>query len=89
LSVVGRWNYSLDGNETLEAAVGLEYESCCYAVRTVARRFLNQDPSTRAEDDTELDDQIFVQLELKGLAGFGRSTTSFLKRSIPGYENDF
>ena len=41
LSVVGRWNYSLDGNETLEAAVGLEYESCCYAVRTVARRFLN------------------------------------------------
>ena len=40
LSVVGRWLYSLDGNETLEAAVGLEYESCCYAVRTVARRFL-------------------------------------------------
>ncbi|MDQ3774614.1 MAG: LPS assembly protein LptD [Pseudomonadota bacterium] len=88
LSVVGRWNYSLDGNETLEAAVGLEYESCCYAVRTVARRFLHQDSSTRAEDDTTLDNQIFVQLELKGLAGFGRSTTSFLKRSIPGYEND-
>ena len=89
LSVVGRWIYSLDGNETLEAAVGLEYESCCYAVRTVARRFLNQDSSATAEDDTELDNQIFVQLELKGLAGFGRSTTSFLKRSIPGYENDF
>jgi LPS-assembly protein len=89
LSVVGRWLYSLDGNETLEAAAGLEYESCCYAVRTVARRFLNQDTSTRAEDDTKLDNQIFVQLELKGLAGFGRSTTSFLKRSIPGYENEF
>ncbi|MGH8575627.1 MAG: LPS-assembly protein LptD [Gammaproteobacteria bacterium] len=90
LSVVGRWNYSLDGNETLEAAVGLEYESCCYAVRTVARRFINptEDPSTGEEDDA-LDNQIFVQLELKGLAGFGRSTTSFLKRSIPGYENDF
>ena len=89
LSVVGRWLYSLDGNETLEAAAGLEYESCCYAVRTVARRFLNQDSSATAEDDTELDNQIFVQLELKGLAGFGRSTTSFLKRSIPGYENEF
>jgi hypothetical protein len=58
-------------------------------VRTVARRFLNQDSSATAEDDTELDNQIFVQLELKGLAGFGRSTTSFLKRSIPGYENEF
>ncbi|MGH8479021.1 MAG: LPS-assembly protein LptD [Gammaproteobacteria bacterium] len=82
LSVVGRWLYSLDGNETLEGAAGLEYESCCYAVRTVARRFLSTSTG-------EFDNDFFVQLELKGLAGFGRSTTSFLKRSIPGYENEF
>ncbi|MDQ3582603.1 MAG: LPS assembly protein LptD [Pseudomonadota bacterium] len=81
-SVVGRWLYSLDGDETLEGVVGLEYESCCYAVRTVARRFLSTSTG-------QFDNQLLVQLELKGLAGFGRSTTSFLKRSIPGYENDF
>ncbi|MGQ0593287.1 MAG: LPS-assembly protein LptD [Gammaproteobacteria bacterium] len=90
LSVVARWLYSLDGNETLDAAVGLEYESCCYAVRTLARRYVNPttDPSTGVKED-ELDNEIFVQLELKGLAGFGRSPTSFLKQSIPGYENEF
>ncbi len=82
VSVVGRWNYSLDGNETLEAVAGLEYEGCCFAIRTVARRFL----STSSGD---FENEFFVQLELKGLAGFGRSTTTFLKRSIPGYENDF
>ena len=82
LSVVGRWLYSLDGDETLEGVAGLEYESCCYAVRTVARRFLSTSTG-------QFDNQLFVQLELKGLAGFGKSTTSFLKRSIPGYENDF
>ncbi len=82
MSVVGRWNYSLDGDETLEGVGGIEYESCCYAVRTVARRFLST-------ADGEFENEFFIQLELKGLAGFGRSTTSFLKRSIPGYENDF
>ncbi len=88
LSVVGRWLYSLDGKETVDAAAGLEYESCCYAVRTLARRFLNQDSSTTADDTTQ-DNQIFLQLELKGLAGFGRSPLGFLKKSIPGYENEF
>jgi LPS-assembly protein len=82
LSVVGRWLYSLDDDETLEGVAGLEYESCCYAVRTVARRFLSTSTG-------QFDNQFLVQLELKGLAGFGKSTTSFLKRSIPGYENDF
>jgi LPS-assembly protein len=82
LSVVGRWLYSLDDKETLEGVAGLEYESCCYAVRTVARRFLSTSTG-------KFDNQFLVQLELKGLAGFGKSTTSFLKRSIPGYENDF
>jgi LPS-assembly protein len=82
LSVVGRWLYSLDDGETLEGVAGLEYESCCYAVRTVARRFLSTSTG-------QFDNQFLVQLELKGLAGLGRSTMSFLKRSIPGYENDF
>jgi hypothetical protein len=36
-----------------------------------------------------VDNGIFLQVELKGLAGFGRSTTTFLKRSIPGYRNEF
>ncbi|MGH8523201.1 MAG: LPS-assembly protein LptD [Gammaproteobacteria bacterium] len=81
-SVIGKWTYSLDTEETLEAAGGFEYNSCCWGVRAVARRFLSSATG-------EFDNAFFVQIELKGLAGFGRSTTSYLRRSIPGYEDEF
>ncbi len=77
---VGRWAYSLSQDRTVEAFGGLEYESCCWAFRTVIRRYLS---------GTELTDAFFLQIEFKGLTGIGRSTVDFLERSIPGYENDF
>jgi LPS-assembly protein len=77
---VGRWAYSLEQNKNVEAFGGVEYESCCWAFRTVIRRYLSGTQQTNA---------IFFQLELKGLTGVGRNTVDFLERSIPGYENDF
>lgn len=77
---VGRWAYSLQQDKTVEAFGGVEYESCCWAFRTVIRRYLS---------GTQQTDAFFFQLEFKGLTGVGRSTVDFLERSIPGYENDF
>ncbi len=77
---VGRWAYSLQQGETVEAFGGVEYESCCWAFRTVIRRYLSGTQTTNA---------FFFQLEFKGLTGFGGGTVDFLERSIPGYENDF
>lgn len=82
LSVVGRWNYALDERTTLESFAGLEYESCCWAIRTVFRRYLTG-------EDGNHDNAVFVQLELKGLAGIGNRAIDFLERNIPGYENRF
>ncbi|MCP5153673.1 MAG: LPS-assembly protein LptD [Ectothiorhodospiraceae bacterium] len=79
---VGRFNYALDRSTTLESFAGLEYESCCWALRTVFRRHLTSEGG-------EHTNSFFVQLELKGLTGVGRSTVDFLERSIPGYENEF
>ncbi|MDX1433726.1 MAG: LPS assembly protein LptD, partial [Gammaproteobacteria bacterium] len=80
--VVARWNYALDTEENLEIFGGLEYESCCWAFRTIARRYLSGPGG-------EQSDGFFIQLEFKGLTGIGRSTVDFLERSIPGYENEF
>lgn len=82
LSVLGRWNYSLRDSRTLELVGGIEYESCCWGTRVVGRRFIR---NTRGEFDTG----VFFQFEFKGLAGYGRSTASFLRKSIPGYESYF
>jgi LPS-assembly protein len=82
LNLVGRMHYSLADHRTLETFGGLEYESCCWAMRAVARRFLS---STNGD----YTNGVFLQLELKGLAGIGKEAGAFLKRSIPGYQNDF
>jgi LPS-assembly protein len=87
-SLVGRWNYSLDTDKTLETVGGIEYNSCCWGLSAVARRYLSRAADLSSEIG-RYDTAFYVQLELKGLAGLGRSTTSFLKRSIPGYQNEF
>ncbi len=79
---VGRWNYAVPEGRTLEAFGGVEYESCCWAARAVVRRFLRNTQG-------DFDNAVFLQLELKGLAGIGRGAAAFLRRSIPGYRNTF
>ena len=63
--VLARANYSFDDSSLLEASFGVEYESCCWAIRTVVRRYVkNRRGDTR--------DAIYIELNLKGLASFGR-----------------
>ncbi len=81
-SVVGRWNYAIPERRSLEIFGGVEYESCCWGVRAVARRFLSN-------IDGEFDTGVFLQMELKGLAGIGKKTVEFLKQQIPGYRSEF
>ncbi|HMM74700.1 MAG TPA: LPS assembly protein LptD [Gammaproteobacteria bacterium] len=82
LSMVGRWNYSLQSKQSLELVGGLELETCCWGIRLLSRRFIRN-------VEGEFDNAIFVQAEFKGLGGFGRSAASFLRKSIPGYEPIF
>jgi LPS-assembly protein len=81
-AVVGRWNYALEETRTLDLFGGVEYNSCCWAMRLVTRRFLSNIGG-------EYDSGIFLQFQLKGLAGMGQKTVDFLRMSIPGYENEF
>jgi len=61
---LSRINYSFSDDDMLEIQGGVEYESCCWAVRTVYRRYLkNRDGDYR--------DGIFFELNLKGLASLG------------------
>ena len=78
---VARFNYSLAGSRVLETFGGLEYESCCWAMRVIGRRFLT--------NERDYNNGIFLQLELKGLAGIGKKAGEFPEQSIPGYRNNF
>ena len=82
INLLGRWNYSLEKKLTLELVGGVEVDSCCWGVRLVGRRFIRN-------SEGQFDTGIFLQFEFKGLAGYGRGTESFLRKSVPGYETYF
>jgi LPS-assembly protein len=74
----GRWVYSLREEKTLDQFIGLEYGSCCWALRVITRRFV----SSRTGDT---DTSIGLQLELKGLSSVGVDNEAFLRDAIRGY----
>jgi len=80
--VAGRWNYSLDADQSIETLLGLQYDSCCWAARFAAKRFVTNDGS---DHDTTL----FLQLVLKGLAPIGQSYGGLLEDAILGYRDEF
>lgn len=78
-NAVGRFNYSLRDDRSLDRFFGLEYETCCWKVRLVGRRYI-------VNRESESDTSINLQLELKSFTSIGNSADSFLERGILGYE---
>jgi LPS-assembly protein len=79
-NVVGRYNYSFRDKEALEQFVGIEYESCCWGLRLVTRRYITGD-GTR-------DSSIGLQLVLKGMTSLGTKADRLLEHGILGYSRD-
>ena len=75
---VGRYNYSFRDEKPLEEFYGLEYESCCWGIRMVTRRFISTRDGTR-------DTTYGLQLVLKGMASVGTAADKLLERGILGY----
>jgi len=80
--IAGRWNYSRDANRSLESLLGVEYDSCCWAFRVAARRFI-------ADEEGNHDTNVFVQLVLKGLAPVGQNYGALLENAIRDYRDEY
>ncbi|GAB3744536.1 LPS-assembly protein LptD [Lysobacter olei] len=80
-SVVGRYYYSILDKKELETIAGVQWESCCLAVRLIGRRYVRN----RTGD---LNNSLMLEFELKGLGSAGQDTERVLRRGILGYERD-
>ncbi|WP_088062614.1 LPS-assembly protein LptD [Xanthomonas fragariae] len=80
-SAVGRYYYSLLDRKPLEIIGGVQWDSCCLAVRALVRRFVRN-------RDGEMDNSIQFEFVLKGLSSFGQNTDRTLRRAILGYYRD-
>ena len=80
-NLLGRLNYSLRDNATLERVIGLEYESCCWGLQLVSRKFISRRSG-------ESDSAFILQIELKGLSKIGTRASNVLKNGILGYRDN-
>ncbi len=80
-SAVGRYYYSLQDDKPLEILAGVQWDSCCLAMRAVVRRYVRN-------REGDLDNSLQVEFILKGLGSAGRDTEGTLRRAILGYYRD-
>lgn len=77
-SIVGRHYYSLLDHKPLETIAGVQWDSCCIAVRLVGRRYVHN-------REGDLSSGLMLEIELKGLGNAGQDTRKTLRRAILGY----
>lgn len=82
--VLGLWNYDIKAKESQEALFGVSYESCCWSVSLFKRSFLADAALTSSSADRERN-AVFVEITLKGLAGFNSGVDSLLEKNVFGY----
>ena len=63
--------------------LGLEFDSCCWAVRILAGKELQKDSGNNYVSDKK----ILLEFELKGLGSVGKDVRSNLAKVIQNYEN--
>jgi LPS-assembly protein len=82
-SAVGKFNYSFSNNRSnaedlIDTMFGIEMNSCCYAIKIVARDYWT---------GTKKDNVLYFEFLPKGLTTSNNSTASLLRKGIPGYED--
>jgi len=86
-SGVARWTQNLNRHNFQNLLFGVQYDTCCWAIRLVAgKEFIGL-----GENNTALyNPEVFVQFALKGLGNFGTGDpTQMLKNSVSGYQTQF
>ena len=62
--ISGRMRYSIADQQIIESSAGVEYDTCCWAVRTAYRRFIRNSAG-------DYENGVYLQLQLKGLTRLG------------------
>lgn len=75
---IGRWQKSRSTHHTLDALGGLEYSTCCWNLRFLDRRVFQPELN-------QADQRFMIELELKGFTNIGKSVTTVMTETIPGF----
>ncbi len=89
-TAVGRWTQNWNHGHFQNLLYGLQYDSCCWAIRFVTgRTFIGLSPTTNT---FQYNTQFYLQFALKGLGtvpAYGGDPTQLLNTNISGIQNNF
>lgn len=86
---VGRAYRDLEGKRSIESYFGVQYESCCWAIRLVAQRSLSNRYNNAGEQTTnEFDSGVSLQFIFKGIGSQG-TQRSMLADGMFGYRQPY
>ncbi|WP_419835888.1 LPS-assembly protein LptD [Endozoicomonas atrinae] len=86
-SAMGRWQYDLTNKRNLEILSGVEYNSCCYQVRVLWRKWVDDDDNID-HPNSKSGSGVFLQFVLRGLGDLTSGTTKEYLEGIKGYAGD-
>lgn len=88
-SALGYWYYNISRQRPENYFAGLQYDTCCVAVRFIVNRAFNGvAPGSSAGNVTnEYTNTYFVQLQLKGLGGIRRNDPTSILGALPGFHD--
>lgn len=86
-SSLGGYNYNISKRYEMMSFLGVQYDSCCWALRLMGgRSFRSLDSQARPR----YNNNVFLQILLKGLGSVGNSDpASRIRTFIPGYNDQF
>lgn len=87
-NILAEWNYNISHKHAQTYLYGLEYDSCCFAVRFVqSKTFVNIDQNGTGRYKSA----IGLQFLLKGLGSIGTSGSmgNLIATQIPGFRDNF
>jgi LPS-assembly protein len=86
---VGRWYRDAELSRTTESFVGIQYESCCWALRmTYQRNLSNRFDDAGARSTNEFDSGFGLQFVIKGI-GSGKRNSDILEQGMFGYRQPY
>lgn len=86
-SAVGAYSHNISKNYSMMSLAGLQYDSCCWAMRVLGGRTFQ---SLNSEFDPQYNNNFYVQFLFKGLGSVANSDPgSILSTYIPGYNDSF
>jgi LPS-assembly protein len=86
-SIFLRSLYDLEESERINDMAGIEYNNCCWRVRLVYQRYLDQKQGVNNSSLVEYEHATYLQFQLKGLGGVGTRVSSMLEEFIRGYKD--